>query len=111
MFFLVGRVLGKRRQGLFGPTPAGVGGEEGLEFGYCFDVSIYAPSYTPVMIVDVSAGLDPRLSANLGIPVHLAIPVPAAHSARSRGLELLRQHDVLGSIIVLLRHHILGLQW
>lgn len=36
MFFLVGRVLGKRRQGLFGPP---VGGEEGLEFGYCFDVS------------------------------------------------------------------------
>ncbi|CAK4022065.1 related to integral membrane [Lecanosticta acicola] len=39
MFFLVGRVLGKRRQGLFGPP---VGGEEGLEFGYCFDVSIRA---------------------------------------------------------------------
>ena len=36
MFFLVGRVLGKRRQGLFGPP---VGGEDGLEFGYCFDVS------------------------------------------------------------------------
>lgn len=41
MFFLVGRVLGKRRQGLFGPTPAGIGGEEGLEFGYCFDVSYF----------------------------------------------------------------------
>ena len=40
MYFLVGRVLGKRRQGLFGPGPAGVGGEEGLEFGYCFDVSL-----------------------------------------------------------------------
>jgi hypothetical protein len=40
MFFLVGRVLGKRRQGLFGPTPASVGGEEGLEFGYCFDVRL-----------------------------------------------------------------------
>lgn len=37
MYFLVGRVLGKRRQGLFGPSPTG-GGEEGLEFGYCFDV-------------------------------------------------------------------------
>lgn len=37
MYFLVGRVLGKRRQGLFGPSPAGTG-EEGLEFGYCFDV-------------------------------------------------------------------------
>lgn len=36
MFFLVGRIFGKRRQGLFGPP---VGGEEGLEFGYCFDVS------------------------------------------------------------------------
>lgn len=43
MFFLVGRVLGKRRQGLFGPTPSGVGGEEGLEFGYCFDVSCSVP--------------------------------------------------------------------
>jgi hypothetical protein len=38
MYFLVGRVLGKRRQGLFGPS-AGGAGEEGLEFGYCFDVS------------------------------------------------------------------------
>lgn len=36
MFFLVGRVLGKRRQGLFGPPGSG---EEALEFGYCFDVS------------------------------------------------------------------------
>ncbi|KAM0716885.1 hypothetical protein Q7P37_006737 [Cladosporium fusiforme] len=39
MYFLVGRVLGKRRQGLFGPPTSG---EEGLEFGYCFDVSIRA---------------------------------------------------------------------
>lgn len=39
MYFLVGRVLGKRRQGLFGPSTAGNAGEEGLEFGYCFDVS------------------------------------------------------------------------
>lgn len=37
MYFLVGRVLGKRRQGLFGPSATGTG-EEGLEFGYCFDV-------------------------------------------------------------------------
>lgn len=37
MFFLVGRALGKRRQGLFGPPSAG--GEDALEFGYCFDVS------------------------------------------------------------------------
>ena len=37
MFFLVSRVLGKRRQGLFGPPS---GGEEGLEFGYCFDVCL-----------------------------------------------------------------------
>lgn len=36
MYFLVGRVLGKRKQGLFGP-PVG-GGEDALEFGYCFDV-------------------------------------------------------------------------
>lgn len=35
MYFLVGRVLGKRRQGLFG---APGDGDEGLEFGYCFDV-------------------------------------------------------------------------
>lgn len=46
MYFLVGRVLGKRRQGLFGPSPAGAPGEEGLEFGYCFDVSIRA--YLPI---------------------------------------------------------------
>lgn len=40
MYFLVGRVLGKRRQGLFGP-PSGGGlnaGDDALEFGYCFDV-------------------------------------------------------------------------
>lgn len=37
MYFLVGRVLGKRRQGLFGPPTSG---EEGLEFGYCFDVCL-----------------------------------------------------------------------
>jgi hypothetical protein len=39
MYFLVGRVLGKRRQGLFGPSATGTG-EEGLEFGYCFDVRL-----------------------------------------------------------------------
>ncbi|KAF2716207.1 UNC-50 [Polychaeton citri CBS 116435] len=51
MFFLVGRVLGQRRNGLFGPASStrasqGAGGmlegEEALEFGYCFDVSIRA---------------------------------------------------------------------
>ena len=36
MFFLVGRVLGKRRQGLFGASSSG---DDQLEFGYCFDVS------------------------------------------------------------------------
>ena len=40
MFFLVGRVLGRRRQGLFGPPAPGSAGEEVLEFGYCFDVSL-----------------------------------------------------------------------
>lgn len=40
MYFLVGRVLGKRRQGLFGPPS---GGEETLEFGYCFDVRLVHP--------------------------------------------------------------------
>ena len=40
MFFLVGRVLGRRHQGLFGPPS---GGGESLEFGYCFDVSILFP--------------------------------------------------------------------
>nr|OQN99881.1 hypothetical protein B0A51_17573 [Rachicladosporium sp. CCFEE 5018] len=51
MYFLVGRVLGKRRQGLFGPpgpnTP-GSRGEEALEFGYCFDVAIRA--FVPVWL-------------------------------------------------------------
>ncbi|TKA39655.1 hypothetical protein B0A54_08292 [Friedmanniomyces endolithicus] len=45
MYFLVGRVLGRRRrQGLFGPPGDAVGdaGEEVLEFGYCFDVAIRA---------------------------------------------------------------------
>ncbi|PPJ57792.1 hypothetical protein CBER1_00138 [Cercospora berteroae] len=48
MYFLVGRVLGKRRQGLFGPSSGGGlgAGDEGLEFGYCFDVSIRA--YLPI---------------------------------------------------------------
>jgi hypothetical protein len=54
MFFLVGRVLGKRRQGLFGPTPAGVGGEEGLEFGYCFDVSSRCRHFSADPDADVS---------------------------------------------------------
>ncbi|KXL47057.1 hypothetical protein M433DRAFT_149317 [Acidomyces richmondensis BFW] len=45
MFFLVGRVLGKRRQGLFGPPS---GGEDALEFGYCFDVSIRA--FLPIWV-------------------------------------------------------------
>jgi len=40
MYFLVGRVLGKRKQGLFGPPTSG---EEGLEFGYCFDVRVPIP--------------------------------------------------------------------
>ena len=40
MFFLVGRVLGKRRQGLFGPPRAG--GDDELEFGYCFDVGLHS---------------------------------------------------------------------
>jgi len=50
MFFLVGRVLGKRRQGLFGPPGPGSGGDgvEGLEFGYCFDVSIRA--FLPIWV-------------------------------------------------------------
>ncbi|KAK3068324.1 hypothetical protein LTR53_014209 [Teratosphaeriaceae sp. CCFEE 6253] len=44
MYFLVGRVLGRRRRrGLFGPPGDGDGdGAEGLEFGYCFDVAIRA---------------------------------------------------------------------
>ncbi|KAI7155361.1 UNC-50 family protein [Hortaea werneckii] len=45
MYFLVGKVLGKRRTGLFGPPN---GGEEELEFGYCFDVSIRA--FTPIWV-------------------------------------------------------------
>ncbi|KAK4982307.1 translation initiation factor IF-2 [Elasticomyces elasticus] len=52
-YFFVGKVLGpgvaglpgRRRQGLFGPPG---GGEDGLEFGYCFDVSIRA--FFPVWV-------------------------------------------------------------
>lgn len=36
---LAGRMLGRRRRGLFAAAEAGGVGEEGLEFGYCFDVS------------------------------------------------------------------------
>jgi hypothetical protein len=49
MYFLVGRVLGKRRQGLFGPSSAGGIGDEGVEFGYCFDVSHLFSSTGPML--------------------------------------------------------------
>ena len=41
MYFLVGRVLGRKRQGLFGPPASSNASarETALEFGYCFDVS------------------------------------------------------------------------
>lgn len=38
IYFGISRALGKRQQGLFGPPS---GGEEGLEFGYCFDVCLF----------------------------------------------------------------------
>ena len=108
MFFLVGRVLGKRRQGLFGPTPAGVGGEEGLEFGYCFDVRLLF-RLSVVWMLTCGQGLDPRVPAHLGLPLHPAIPVLAADRPGSRGVEFLRQYDVPCSAVVLLRHHVPGL--
>ena len=42
LVFVLGHFLGKRKQGLFGPPTSG---EEGLEFGYCFDVRV--PIFLP----------------------------------------------------------------
>ena len=60
-YFFIGRLLGpgiaglpgrRRPPGLFSP-PGGAGVTDGLEFGYCFDVSIRAffPTYTMLYIV------------------------------------------------------------
>jgi len=78
MYFLVGRVLGKRKQGLFGPPTSG---EEGLEFGYCFDVrfSISVPSR--ILLLTRPLGLHQSLPAALGLPLRAAVPIHAAHRA------------------------------
>lgn len=106
MFFLVGRVLGKRQQGLFGPTPAGVGGEEGLEFGYCFDVNPPCLNSMDSTQKLMPAGLDPRLSTHLGLSLHPTVSLFAAYSSRLRRLQLLRQYNVPHGIVLLLYHHI-----
>lgn len=106
MYFLVGRVLGKRRQGLFGPP---TGGEEGLEFGYCFDVSALAWWYA--QLLTKSPGLDTRVSACVGIPLRPAIPSHATDCAGLLGLESVRQYHVPTGTELLLRCDISGLQW
>ena len=71
MFFLVGRVLGKRRQGLFGPTPLGpngAGGEEGLEFGYCFDVHSPHPTHA-MLLFSTDQMCDDQVSIRAYLPI------------------------------------------
>ena len=111
MYFLVGRVLGKRRQGLFGP-PSGGGlsaGDEGLEFGYCFDVCSARPWV--VGGADSRIGRDTILPTYLDVPLCVAVPAYATHRAGLLGVELLWEHHVLDGTELLLRHHISGLQW
>jgi len=117
MYFLVGRVLGRRRrQGLFGPPGDAVGeaGEEVLEFGYCFDVCW--PSLFRVWVCGCDCadaretGRYSRISSDLDLSLSLAIPSPATDSPRLLGLESLWQHNVPASSKLLLRHHVSGLQ-
>lgn len=112
MYFIVGRVLGKRRQGLFGP-PSGGGlsaGDEGLEFGYCFDVCHYGAAMD-LNDADSFSGRDTIILAHLDLPLCFAIPAYAAHSTGLLGIELLREYHVLDGAELLLCHHISGLQW
>lgn len=107
MFFLVGRVLGKRKQGLFGPPS---GGEEGLEFGYCFDVRscllrlFCMIASTPLIMIII--GFDPCVSAGVDLPLRSTIPAVAAHSAGLLGLQFLRKHHVSHGLELLFRDHI-----
>lgn len=88
MFFLVGRALGKRRQGLFGA--GNVGGEDALEFGYCFDVSLSLIIQTLLTV----SGLDPSFLPSLGVSVCLAVSAHTSNRWRLHDLQLLWQHDV-----------------
>lgn len=110
MFFLVGRVLGKRRQGLFGPP---VGGEEGLEFGYCFDVRFDLSTNVgfPGSFADTLSGCDTSIPTRLGLPLRATVHPHAAHRAGLLGLKPIREHDVPLGIELLLRDYIPGLQW
>lgn len=121
MFFLVGRVLGKRRQGLFGPP---VGGEEGLEFGYCFDVSGHlGQDYrscchckrwsheVALLLTNLVTGLNPSFPPSLGFPLRSAISTHAAHRPGLLGVEPFRQHHVPHGTKLLLHHYVPGLQW
>lgn len=78
MYFLVGRILGKRRQGLFGPPTSG---EEGLEFGYCFDVSFAHRDWKQTALLTHSPGFHSSLPAALGFLIRAAVPLHAAHCA------------------------------
>nr|POE98297.1 protein unc-50 like a [Quercus suber] len=111
MFFLVGRVLGRRRQGLFGPP---VGGEEALEFGYCFDVwhPLSPSKFGPRMCIELTLliGFDSRVPSTLVFPLRLAIPAYAAHSAGLLGVQSVWKHHVFAGVELLLCHHFFGLQ-
>ncbi len=85
----MGRLLGpgiaglpgrRRQQGLF--TQAGEG--EQLEFGYCFDVSLFALLGTIEEQTDVRclSGCDTSLLPSLGVVVRHAVCPLAANSQR-----------------------------
>lgn len=111
MYFLVGRVLGKRRQGLFGP-PSGGGlnaGDDALEFGYCFDVG--CGKVIDVGGADRLSGCNTIILAHLDVPLRSTVPAHAAHSARLLGVKPLRQHHVPDGAELLFCHYLPGLQW
>lgn len=56
-------------------------------------------------------GLDPRLPSRLDLSLRPPIPPHAAHSTGLLGVQLLREHHVSHGTIILLRHHISGVQW
>lgn len=111
MFFLVGRVLGKRRQGLFGPAPPSGLGDETLEFGYCFDVRQILLIHDLKSTDHSALGVHSSVSPDLDVSLRSSIPAHASHRAGLLGVEPIRQHHVSHGAVILLRHHFSRLQW
>jgi hypothetical protein len=103
MFFLVGRVLGKRKQGLFGPPS---GGEEGLEFGYCFDVRHHSGFILSCATLTIVSGLHSSIPTRMDFSLRPAILAVATHCAGLLGLKPFRKHNVPDGLELLFRHHI-----